>query len=136
MCIHRQPDAPVNEPFLDWLYLLGNTTNPPLVFSTSYGEDESSVTLEYAERMNEEFQKQSLRGISFLFASGDSGVGSMTGKCVEYEPMYPADSPYVTAVGATTKINPEEGAGLSSGGFSYRYHKTLDQSSNIICVDG
>lgn len=84
----RQPDAPENEPFLDWLYLLGNTTNPPLVFSTSYGEDETSVTLDYAERMNQEFQKNSLRGISFLFASGDSGVGAMQGTCEEFMPVW------------------------------------------------
>lgn len=117
----RQPDAPENEPFLDWLYVLGNTTNPPLVFSTSYGEDETSVELHYAERLNQEFQKNSLRGVSFLFASGDSGVGAMTGACDEFMPMYPADSPYVTAVGATTQVGPETGAGLSSGGFSNRW---------------
>lgn len=127
----RQPDAPENEPFLDWLFLLGNTSNPPLVFSTSYGEDESSVSLEYANRMNEEFQKNSLRGISFLFASGDSGVGSMTGSCEKFEPMFPADSPYVTAVGATTKINPEEGASLSSGGFSYRWSRPSWQDKAV-----
>lgn len=98
----------------------GNTTNPPLVFSTSYGEDEVSVTQDYAERMNQEFQKNGLRGISFLFASGDSGVGSMSKQCDEFMPMYPADSPYVTAVGATTGI-PESGASLSSGGFSNRF---------------
>ncbi len=116
----RQPDAPENEPFLDWLYLLDNVTDAPHVFSTSYGEDETSVTLDYAERMNQEFQKNGLRGITFLFASGDSGVGSMSGTCEEFMPMYPADSPYVTAVGATTDFNPESGASLSSGGFSNR----------------
>lgn len=114
----RQPGAPENEPFLDWLYQLGNTTNPPLVFSTSYGEDETSVSFDYASRMNDEFQKQALRGISFIFASGDSGVGAMSGKCDEFMAMFPSGSPYVTAVGATTKKDPEEGAGLSSGGFS------------------
>lgn len=114
----RQPGAPENEPFLDWLYLLGNTTNPPLVFSTSYGEDETSVSFDYAERMNDEFQRQALRGISFIFASGDSGVGAMAGKCDEFMAMYPSGSPYVTAVGATTKTGPEIGAELSSGGFS------------------
>lgn len=116
-----QLDNVKNEPFLDWLYLLGNTTNPPYVFSTSYAEDESSVSEEYANRMNEEFLKNSLRGITFLFASGDNGVGSYDGSCVKFEPKYPADSPYVTAVGATTQLNPEIGASLSSGGFSYRY---------------
>lgn len=127
----RQPDAPENEPFLDWLYLLGNTTSPPLVFSTSYGEDETSVDLDYAERMNQEFQKNSLRGVSFLFASGDSGVGAMSGQCDEFMPMFPADSPYVTAVGATTQIGPETGAGLSSGGFSNRCELPYHSSSRL-----
>jgi tripeptidyl-peptidase-1 len=117
----RQPDNDENEPFLDWLYLLGNTTDAPYVFSTSYGEDEWSVTYDYSERMNEEFLEGGLRGISFLFASGDSGVGSAFGSCTTFTPMFPADSPYVTAVGATTKTNPETGASLSSGGFSNRW---------------
>lgn len=116
----RQPNNIQNEPFLDFLYAVGNTTNPPMVFSTSYGEDESSVSLDYATRMNEEFQENGLRGITFLFASGDSGVGSAFGSCTTFTPQYPSDSPYVTAVGATTQINPETGAGLSSGGFSNR----------------
>lgn len=94
--------------------------NPPLVFSTSYGEDEVSVSYNYAVRMNEEFQKQALRGITFLFASGDSGVGSCFGSCTTYTPQFPSDSPYVTAVGATTGVNPEVAASLSSGGFSNR----------------
>lgn len=51
----RQPGNAENEPFLDWLFLLGNTTDIPYVFSTSYGEDEDSVTYDYASRMNEEF---------------------------------------------------------------------------------
>ena len=115
----RQPDAAANEPFLDWLVLLGDTEDPPLVFSTSYGEGEDSVSLEYANRMNEEFMRNSLRGVTFLFASGDWGVGNnCNGEA--YKPNYPADSPYVTAVGATTGVSPETGAGLSSGGFSNR----------------
>lgn len=127
----RQPGAPENEPFLDWLYLLGNTTNPPLVFSTSYGEDETSVSRDYSDRMNEEFQKQALRGISFIFASGDSGVGSMMGQCEEYMAMYPSGSPYVTAVGATTQTNPETGAGLSSGGFSNLWDRPSWQDAAV-----
>mmetsp|Transcript_23920 Transcript_23920/g.35114 ORF Transcript_23920/g.35114 Transcript_23920/m.35114 type:complete len:541 (-) Transcript_23920:212-1834(-) len=119
----RQPNNTENEPFLDWLYVLGNTSDPPLVFSTSYGEDEASVSSEYASRMNEEFMKNSLRGISFIFASGDSGVGSAFGPCTTFTPQYPADSPYVTSVGATTSSNPEIGAQLSSGGFSNRWRR-------------
>jgi len=127
----RQPGAPENEPFLDWLYLLGNTTNPPLVFSTSYGEDETSVSSDYAARMNEEFEKQALRGISFIFASGDSGVGAMSGKCDEFMAMFPSGSPYVTAVGATTQTSPEIGAGLSSGGFSNLWGRPSWQNTAV-----
>jgi tripeptidyl-peptidase I len=116
----RQPDNDQNEPFLDWLMDLSEDSNPPLVFSTSYGEDEDSVSLDYATRMNQEFQRNSLRGVTFLFASGDSGVGSCFGACTTYTPQYPSGSPYVTAVGATTDV-PETGAGLSSGGFSNRW---------------
>ena len=126
-----QPDNEQNEPFLDWLVDLGNAPNPPLVFSTSYGEDEASVSLDYATRMNQEFQKNSLRGITFLFASGDSGVGSAFGPCTTYTPQYPSDSPYVTAVGATTGTNPETAASLSSGGFSNRWARPSWQDDAV-----
>ena len=54
-------------------------------------------------------QKGGVRGITYLFASGDSGVGSAFGSCVVFTPQYPSGSPYVTAVGATTGIGPETG---------------------------
>lgn len=117
----RQYNNTANEPFLHWLIELTMTDDAPLVFSTSYGEDEASVAEEYSQRVTAEFQRQSLRGISFLFASGDSGVGSAFGPCTTYTPQFPADSPYVTAVGATTGTNPETGASFSSGGFSNRW---------------
>lgn len=127
----RQPNNTQNEPFLDWLVQLDETEDPPLVFSTSYGEDEASVSFDYAERMNQEFMQNSLRGITFLFASGDSGVGSAFGPCTTYTPQYPSDSPYVTAVGATTGTNPETAAGLSSGGFSNRYARPSWQDDAV-----
>ena len=58
------------------------------------------------------------RGISLLFASGDSGA-NCDGK--KYRPNWPAASPYVTSVGGTAGSAPEAAAGLSSGGFSDRY---------------
>lgn len=127
----EQPDNPENEPFLDWLYYLGNQTDIPYVFSTSYGEDEVSVDYDYADRMNFEFMKNGLRGVTFLFASGDSGVGSAFGACTTYTPQYPSDSPYVTAVGGTTNLNPEIGVGLSSGGFSNRWEQPSWQTEAV-----
>ena len=40
----RSPDNPSNEPFLKWLTTLASTgdADVPKLFSTSYGEDESS----------------------------------------------------------------------------------------------
>lgn len=125
-----QPNGtnPDNEPFLDWLYYLGNTTDAPFIFSTSYGEQEDSVSFDYATRMNEEFVKGGLRGISFLFASGDSGVGA---NCVTFVPDYPTGSPYVTAVGATTSTGPETCASLSGGGFSNRWGQPTWQKNAV-----
>ena len=72
----RAPDDAENEPFMKWLYTLGNTSDAaaPKVFSTSYGEDEDSTSWEYANRMNAEFMKAGARGISLLYASGDEGA--------------------------------------------------------------
>jgi tripeptidyl-peptidase-1 len=129
----RQPGNIENEPFLDWLILLGNTTNPPLVFSVSYGEDENSISLGYANRMNQEFAKAGVRGITILFASGDSGVGSIFTSCTKFAPQYPASSPFVTSVGGTTTCanNVEVGVYFSSGGFSERWSRPIWQNVSV-----
>lgn len=127
----RNPESKQNEPFLKFMTTLGNTSDAPLIISSSYGEDEDSMTIEYQQRCNVEFQKAGVRGISLLFASGDSGVGADF-KCPKtceagsqgkscLQAMWPAASPYVTAVGGTGGFGKETGAGLSSGGFSYRW---------------
>jgi tripeptidyl-peptidase-1 len=93
----------------------------PKIFSTSYGEDESSWSLPAATRLNTEFMKAGARGISLLYASGDEGSNCKGGKFV---PEGPGSSPYVTAVGGTTPASgfpspgSESAVGLSSGGFS------------------
>jgi len=127
------PDNPANEPFLAFMLLVGNTSDSevPHVFSTSYGENEASVSLAYSSRINVEFQKAGVRGISLMFASGDDGVGS-TCKDGKFDSKWPAASPYVTAVGGTegSKV-PEKVAGLSSGGFSYRYAQPSWQKAAV-----
>jgi tripeptidyl-peptidase-1 len=95
---------------------VGNTPNPPILFSVryfkpsifrsaslfSYGDDEVSLSVDYTSRVNVEFQKKGLRGISILFASGDSGVGGDYGAdCQAFVPSFPASSPFVTTVGGT-----------------------------------
>lgn len=78
------------EPFLQWIIGVGNTSDAPSVFSVSYGDDEvcgwmdcstsgvvvvtllcqDSLSPSYMERINQEFMKLGARGISVLCASG------------------------------------------------------------------
>merc|ERR1719265_2875707 len=65
---------------------------------------------QYVARVNVEFQKIGLRGVSLFVASGDSGAngrsdGTCSGKVLHSS--FPGSSPYVTTVGATMLSNPE-----------------------------
>lgn len=124
-----------DHPFLDWLLEVGNTTNPPYVFSVSYGEDEDTNSQPYALRVGTEFQKQGSRGISILFASGDSGVGGSSFGCTAFVPDFPADCPYVTAVGGTALPiigdGPEVVNSLSGGGFSNYFDRPAYQKAAV-----
>lgn len=134
----RAPGSTQNEPFLQWLQAVSNTSDSevPLVFSTSYGEDEDSVEPQYAARINVEFMKAGARGISLLFASGDSGAAGDSHTCKDgkFVPQWPAASPYVTAVGGTQGgglAPPETAAAISSGGFSNRFARPSWQAEAV-----
>ena len=47
----------------------------PQTISTSYGDDEQTVPLDYATSVCNMFAQLGAMGVSVLFASGDSGVG-------------------------------------------------------------
>ncbi|XP_054909423.1 tripeptidyl-peptidase 1 [Poeciliopsis prolifica] len=112
------------EPFLQWMVLLSNMSDLPWVHTISYGDDEDSLSAAYMTRINTEFMKAGVRGLSLLFASGDSGAGCRhLGKENTFRPSFPASSPYVTTVGGTTFKNPfkvtyEVAHYISGGGFS------------------
>ncbi|KAJ7235622.1 peptidase S8/S53 domain-containing protein [Mycena haematopus] len=120
------------------------TLEPSYVISFSYGEQEVDLPESYQQRQCLEFMKLGLRGISIVFASGDSGVaargasagnangclgsGDAAGKV--FNPDYPATCPYLTSVGATylpAKANYSSDAEVavtsfpSGGGFSNIY---------------
>jgi len=111
-----------------WMYEFANeiftTPNAPLVVSMSYGWVEYEQCLNqslpflgnctylhipnsktYVNRTNVEFQKLGLIGHTLLAASGDDGTcgthGSPNG-CTALGPIFPAASPYVLTVGATS----------------------------------
>lgn len=124
---------PNADPFIIWVQQIGNTTNPPQVHSTSYGGPESDETAEYLLRMDAEFMAMGSRGLSLMFASGDSGVGCAKGV---FAPDWPASSAYVTAVGGTKfsglfETGHEVVNGLSGGGFSNVYGRPSYQAGAV-----
>ncbi|KIY02846.1 uncharacterized protein Z520_01311 [Fonsecaea multimorphosa CBS 102226] len=116
-----------DEPFLVWAnYMAGLPDDEvPQVISTSYGDDEQTVSRSYAQAVCNQFAQLGARGVSMFFSSGDFGVGS-DGLCFSnvdnttamFLPSFPTDCPYVTTVGATTGF-PESAAWrkLSGGGY-------------------
>jgi tripeptidyl-peptidase I len=87
----------------------------------------------WANRINAEFMKAGVRGISLLFAAGDSGAAGDNGcsgpKHNEFVPQWPSGSPYVTAVGGT--LGNETAVGLGSGGFSNRWARPAWQKDAV-----
>ncbi|OJJ50641.1 hypothetical protein ASPZODRAFT_55920 [Penicilliopsis zonata CBS 506.65] len=114
-----------NEPYLAFLQNVIKLPQEelPQVISTSYGEDEQSIPESYARSVCNLYAQLGSRGVSVLFSSGDSGVGSAcetndgTNR-THFPPQFPASCPWVTSVGATTGTNPEAATYFSSGGFS------------------
>jgi len=128
----RQPGSSDNEPFLVFLQKLSSFKSVPWVVSTSYGDNEPTVLIDYAKRVNAEFMKAGVRGISILFSSGDGGVaGGQASECTTFVPTYPAGSPYVTAVGGTTGFNPETAVSFSSGGFTNYWSRPSYQTDAV-----
>lgn len=80
--------------------LLNDDPNPPLVHGVSWGDSESPYPKELVKRLDYEFMKLALRGITMVLASGDNGIRSAGSKC-DFIPDLVASSPWVTSVGAT-----------------------------------
>ncbi|TDL21549.1 family S53 protease-like protein [Rickenella mellea] len=118
--------------FLDIITFLQKQTTPPQVLTTSYGQNENTVSKALANSLCNAYQQLGARGVSILFASGDGGVsGSQSARCTNFVPTFPSGCPFMTSVGATTAINPETAATFSSGGFSNVFTAPSYQSSAV-----
>jgi tripeptidyl-peptidase I len=113
-------------PFTNWITWASNTSTHldhggtlPYVHSLSVGEPEDEFASDNGgvaavDRMNNEIAAIGSRGVSIIFASGDSGY--------QKAQKYPSSSPYVTSVGGV--FNGELGMDvlqvddLTTGGFS------------------
>lgn len=119
------------KPFLHWIMQQANNSDAPLVQSVSVGTTEyeyvEAMGEQYLERINQEFMKAGMRGISLLFATGDKASQIYNHK---YWINFPSASPYVTAVGGVwlgelgygpLSVDPD-----TTGGFAnYEAHKQL-----------
>lgn len=133
-----QPNESTNEPYLDYLnFILAQPDEElPHTLATSYGEDEQSVPEAYRRTVCNMFGQLGARGVSVVFASGDTGVGSgcLTNdgrNRTRFLPIFPAACPYVTSVGATTGSNPEIAVPFSSGGFSDTWQRPAYQEKAV-----
>jgi tripeptidyl-peptidase-1 len=124
-----------NEPYLEFLdYLLALSDSAlPNTISISYGDDESTVPLDYADNVCNLFSQLGARGVSVLVASGDSGVGTTctTGSAKTFTTSFPASCPWVTVVGGTTGNSPEAAWSGSGGGFSSVFGRPSYQNATV-----
>lgn len=106
-----------------WLYSFAvdffNNKTVPDVISMSWGwaeDDQCSIEIctnetskDYVNRVNNEYMKIALRGITITVASGDAGAPGRTSESCDdsrpINPVFPGSSPWVTSVGATVVLN-------------------------------
>lgn len=136
---------------MDYLNWLLAQKELPDIISTSYGENEQTVPLSYRLTVCDKFKgmpnpfvfrahltspELGARGVSVLFSSGDSGPGwscrTNDGKnSTRFLPIFPAACPWVTAVGGTVYVEPEEAVDFSAGGFSDTWLQPSYQASAV-----
>jgi tripeptidyl-peptidase I len=131
-----------NEPYMAWVLWALAQKSLPQVISTSYGDDEQTVPYSYAMSVCNGFAQLGVQGVSLIFSSGDSGVGS-DGTCVSnidnstmFLPEFPASCPYVTTVGGTKDFPEVVGLDarngyVSGGGFSNYFARPSYQNKVV-----
>eukprot|EP01041_Mallomonas_annulata_P002197 gene2197-4272_t len=117
--------------YITWLSSIVNKATRASVYSISYSAPENWLTgLSNMAELNTLAMKLGVLGVTLVASTGDDGAMGRASEGCGYGPMFPASSPYVTAVGGT--MGPEAGTGTiesacdankggtitSSGGFS------------------
>ncbi|OSD07753.1 subtilisin-like protein [Trametes coccinea BRFM310] len=112
-------DGPEYQGWLDQANYLLSQENPPHVMTTSWGAyEETEFSQPVTERICQAYAQLGARGVSFLVASLDEGVGCSPANMTNFEATFPSNCPYVTSVGGTDQYDPEIAWFASSGGFT------------------
>ncbi|KLO12132.1 subtilisin-like protein [Schizopora paradoxa] len=120
--------------FMDVATFLLSQSNPPHVVTTSYGQNEGSISRAVATNLCNAYMQLGARGITVLFSSGNGGVaGESSASCTSFVPTFPSTCPYVTSVGVTsmTTAGLETAASFSAGGFSNYFATPSYQTSAV-----
>lgn len=126
-----------------WLYSFSvdfyNSKDIPDVISMSWGWAEDSqcsiidcvniTSQDYVRRVNNEYLKIVLRGVTVTVSSGDAGAPGRTSENCQSErpinPVFPGSSPYILSVGATYVVSEQK---------NYTFKSPL--CKNDSCVEG
>ena len=86
-------------------HLIAKDTQPPLMISISYSQEEWWISSGEKQRFSENAMSLGLMGSTIVASSGDNGCLSRSVKydlnSCRYRPLHPASDPYVLSVGAT-----------------------------------
>jgi tripeptidyl-peptidase-1 len=118
----------------------------PLVVSSSYDDDEETVSNAFAEQACNMIAQLGARGVTVVVDSGDCGVG-LEGSCFTNDgrngstflPQFPSSCPFALSVGGTKNFNPEVAAlgdqfdppFTSGGGFSNLFARPAYQNAAV-----
>ena len=109
----------------------------PKVVSISWGSGESGYDKTHMTAASTCFQKLGTMGVSIFVASGDDGTGKQgLFTCKAFDAVWPASSPYITAVGGTWLdaaggSGKEHGWAYSGGGFSTAFEMPSWQNETV-----
>lgn len=118
-----------------WVNSMSTNRRVPLVHMISYADQGDGPSQEYRDRLSLEFAELGGRGITVVVSAGDLGTGCSL--CYYFQPSFPATSPFVTTVGATSfqqkRIGPEVGSLTfsSGGGFAWNFEQPAYQAAVV-----
>ena len=114
-----------------------SSSKMPKVVSISWGSGESGYDKTHMTAASTCFQKLGTMGVSIFVASGDDGTGKQgLFTCKAFDAVWPASSPFITAVGgtwldATGGSGKEHGWAYSGGGFSATFAMPSWQNETV-----